>query len=300
VRAQLGQRDKFLVGLRYSGRYLGEIESIYNEYGLPRELTRLIFVESMFAPRVRSKSGASGIWQFMPRTGLLYLRINDIVDERNDPLISTHASAKLLRHNYNELGTWPLAINAYNAGRGRMKQAVKKLGTKDITRIIRNFNHRSYGFASRNFFLEYLAALDIVEHAEDYFGPIEYDKPLRYEVLKCSYHISLPNVARLAGISIETMGELNPALSAKVMSGKRLIPMGFAIRVPEGSGEFFLAAAARAPKSRTGPLRHVVGRGETLNSIGSMYGVPPADIRKANRNIRRRPRRGQKIVIPFE
>lgn len=300
VRAQVGQSDKFLAGLRYSGRYLGEIEAIYEKYGLPRELTRLIFVESMFNTTAKSKSGASGIWQFMPQTGRLYLRINDIIDERNDPLIATHASAKLLRYNYNELGTWPLAINAYNAGRGRLQQAVNRLGTKDIAAIIRNFRHPAYGFASRNFFPEFLAALDVVEHAEKYFGPIDYDEPLKYEEVRSSCHISLPDVARLTGIPFETIQELNPAFGARVTSGKKLVPIGFAIRIPPGKGELFLAMAARAPKSRTGQLKHVVERGDTLDSIAAMYGVTPADIRTANRNIGRNPRRGQTIVIPFE
>jgi len=300
VRAQRGQGDKFITGLQFSGRYLGEIESIIEEYGLPRELTRLIFVESMFNTKARSFANAGGIWQFMPGTGRLYLRINELMDERYDPLTATHAAAMLLRHNYNALGTWPLAINAYNTGRGRMQQAVKRLGTRDIGYIIKKFQHRSYGFASRNFFLEFLAALYVAEHFDEFFGEIEFDEPLRYEVVRSTYHISLPDVARVSRIPMETLEELNPAFSARVRSGKKLLPKGFSVRVPEGRGDIFLASAARAPKSRTGPLKHVVKRRETLNSIASMYGVIQSEIRKANRNVRRRPRRGQVLVIPFD
>ncbi|MBT3181337.1 MAG: transglycosylase SLT domain-containing protein [Deltaproteobacteria bacterium] len=299
VRAQYGQKDKFISGLKYSGRYLGEIEDIYEEYGLPRELTRLIFVESMFNPKARSFVGASGLWQFMPNTGKLYLRINDIVDERNDPLTATRASAKLLRHNFNDLKTWPLAINAYNAGRGRLSQAVKRLGTRDIAKIVKNFKHSAYGFASRNFFMEFLAALEIVENVDNYFGQIQYDKPLRYEVVKSSYHLSLPNVAKLSGIPMDELLEYNAGFTAKVASGKQLVPIGFPIRVPEGKGDFFLAAAARAPKSRTGDIKHVVKKGESLNTIASMYGVDPDKLQKINKGIRRKPSRGQIIRIPF-
>lgn len=300
VRAQTGQRDKFIAGLKYSGRYLGEIEDIYRQYGLPMELTRLIFVESMFNTKAKSSAGASGIWQFMPGTGRLFLKMNSIVDERNDPIAATHASARLLRQNYDALGSWPLAVNAYNTGRGRMSQAATRLGTNDIARIIRGFHHSAYGFASRNFFLEYLAAMEIVEHAERYFGPISYDEPMRYEEVRSSYHISLPDVARVAGIPIETVEELNPGFTPGVMSGRTLVPQGVAIRVPEGSGEAFLLAAARAPKSRAGSMKHVVQGGETLSSIAEMYGVSADDIRRANRGIHRNPHQGQTIEIPFK
>jgi membrane-bound lytic murein transglycosylase D len=267
---------------------------------MPRELSRLIFVESMFNLKAKSSVGASGIWQFMPQTGKLYLRMNKIVDERNDPIAATHASIKLLRHNYNELGTWPLAINAYNAGRGRLKQAVQTLGTKDIAKIVKNFKHRAYGFASRNFFPEYLAALEVAENPEKYFGPISYDDPLRFEMVRTAYHISLPSVAGVSGIPLEELLELNPGFSSKVISGDQLIPIAYPIKVPEGKGSIFIAAAARAPKSQRGSIRHVVAPNETVNSIAWMYGIDPTRIRQANANIRRNPSKGEIIVIPFD
>ncbi len=298
VRAQLGQRDKFIPGLAYSGRYLGEIESIFESYGLPKELTRIIFVESMFNPRATSSVGASGVWQFMRSTGKLYLNINDIVDERNDPIKATHAAARLLTRNYQSLGSWPLAVNAYNAGRGRLEQAVAAMGTNDIARIIRGFSHPAYGFASRNFFLEYLAAYDAAEHADKFFGKIQYDRPLRYEAVRAPCHMSLPDVARISRISMEEISEMNPAFTSAVISGRKLLPAGYEIRVPEGKGELFLASAARAPRSSTGPLHHVVKTGETLPSIAAMYGVTPASILKSNRHVGRQLSPGQSLEIP--
>ncbi len=301
VRAQYGQRDKFIAGLIYSGQWLGEIERIFTEeYGLPRELTRLIFVESMFNPRAGSSVGATGLWQFMRSTGKLYLNINTLVDERYDPIAATHGAAKLLRHNENELGTWPLALNAYNTGRGRMQQAVKRHGTNDIAHIIKNFEHRSYGFASRNFVPEFLAALDVAEHTQEHFGPIAYDEPLRYDLTRLDYHISLPDVARIARIPMEEIIELNLSLRASVIEGKQLVPIGYPLRVPKGKGTLFAAAASRAPKSTRGALTHKVGRNETIFSIAQMYRVEVDQIRSANPGVGRRPRRGQVIKIPFE
>lgn len=298
VRAQTGQRDKFVQGLAESGKYLGEIETIFETYGLPKELTRIIFVESMFNTKAVSSAGASGIWQFMPETGGLYLSITDIADERNDPLKATHAAARLLRHNYEALGSWPLAINAYNAGRGRLKQATEQLGTKDIGTIMRRFKHKAYGFASRNFYLEFLAAYEVAEHAERYFGDIEHASPLECEVVRSHYHLSLPHVAKLSGISIEELHKLNPSFSRKVIGGETLLPSGIEIRIPGTRGDVFLAAAARAPKSRTGSIYHIVRNGETISSIAAAYGVSPMAIRQSNESIGRHLYGGQKLIIP--
>ena len=105
----IAHREKFEQAIKRSGRYLPLMESIFaREYNLPVELTRLPFVESSFNIRARSKVGASGIWQFMRSTGKLFLKINDGVDERNDPIRATEAAAKLLKMNFGSLKSWPL------------------------------------------------------------------------------------------------------------------------------------------------------------------------------------------------
>src|SRR5690606_22709448 len=114
LRFQLGLKDRFLDGVKLSGEYLPFMDRIFIEHGLPFELTRLPIVESRYNAKARSKVGASGIWQFMPRTGADFMMINDAVDERNDPLRATEAAAKLLSINYKTLGNWPLAVTAYN------------------------------------------------------------------------------------------------------------------------------------------------------------------------------------------
>lgn len=300
VRAQRGQRDKFREALERSGAHLGEIESIFAAYGLPRELTRLIFVESMFDVNAGSSAGARGIWQFMPGTGKHYLRMNRYVDERLDPIAATNAAARLLLKNYEELGSWPLALNAYNTGRGRMRQAVEQVGTREIGAIMRRFQHPGYQFASRNFFLEFLAALDVAEHGYRYFGEVAHQPPLRFELVRPGYHLSLPDVAHAARIPVEELIALNPGLTRPVREGRTLLPLGFPLRVPEGRGELFLAAAARTPKSHRGPLKHRVVRGETLATIADLYGVTVANLMKANSGVGRRPRRGETIVVPFD
>jgi membrane-bound lytic murein transglycosylase D len=170
VRAQRGIMERFTNGLRTSRLYLPEMERIFRAEGLPVELTRLPLIESCFDIGAYSKVGAAGIWQFMPATARLYMEVNDAVDERRDPIASTYGAARYLTRAYQRLGTWPLAITSYNHGQNGIARAIDEMGTTDIVRIIHYYDGPSFGFASRNFYAEFLAALDIEKHQEAYLG----------------------------------------------------------------------------------------------------------------------------------
>lgn len=171
IRAQVGQKNKFQDGIIASRKFLPRIEKIFAEYGVPKEVSRLPFVESMFNTKAYSRSRAAGIWQLMPATAKIFgLRVTKKVDERYDPVKSTYAAAKHLLRDYNRLGSWSLAINAYNAGPGRLADAIDQVGTGDIAKIIKNYYHPAYGFAARNFYPCFLAALDVYENRNEYFG----------------------------------------------------------------------------------------------------------------------------------
>ena len=106
-------------------------------------------------------------------TGKRWLRVDGTVDERLDPYKSTLAAAQFLNINYSILGTWPLALTAWNHGAGGMRKAKEELGTDDITTIIRNYQGRTFGFASRNFYVSFLAALEVDRNAERFFGRLD-------------------------------------------------------------------------------------------------------------------------------
>ncbi|MCG8458932.1 MAG: transglycosylase SLT domain-containing protein, partial [Holophagales bacterium] len=124
MRTQTCLRNRFAEAIERSGYYMVEMERIFRRHDLPVELTRLPFVESLFQWWARSSAAAGGIWQFMPGTARLYMEMNAEVDERFDPLTATDGAARLLGENHAALGTWPLAITAYNHGRYGMKRAV--------------------------------------------------------------------------------------------------------------------------------------------------------------------------------
>ena len=266
VRSQTGIGEKFRQGIQISGRYLDEMEAIFRQAGLPVELTRLPLVESTFNIDAYSKAGAAGVWQFIRSTGRLFMRVDGLIDERRDPLLSARAAAKLLKANYERLGTWPLAITAYNHGQAGMARAVRKLGTTDIARIIRSYKSRRFGFASRNFYPEFLAALEVEKNATAYFGEIKRDAPFRYDEVALDGYLSLGVAARCANIATERLIEFNPALGRSIRRGRRFIPSGYRLRLPDGTADYFRRQYAALDINS-----HTVQPGQTLDIIAQRY-----------------------------
>jgi membrane-bound lytic murein transglycosylase D len=175
IHTQRGIKERFRGGIIRSGRYVDQFQTVFEAQGLPKELALLPLVESSFT-NARSKVGAAGIWQFMRSTGRLYMKVNSKVDERLDPMKSTRAAAKLLSGNFDALGAWPLAITAYNHGRGGMLRAQSEHGD-DMATIIREYDGKTFGYASMNFYTEFLAAVEVYQNYAQYFGELALDRP---------------------------------------------------------------------------------------------------------------------------
>jgi membrane-bound lytic murein transglycosylase D len=286
IRGQLGQKDRFLAGLKRSGRYIGKIKEIFRDGGLPEELTALPHVESSFNYEAYSSAGAAGIWQFTRSTGRLFMQIDYVVDERRDPILSTVAAARLLRRNYESLGSWPLAIIAYNHGLGGMKKAKERMGN-DVTDVINGYQSRIFGFASKNFYCEFLAALEIVRDHKRYFGDIEFEKSVDYDIFKVDSYLDIIGVSRHTGVSIDAIKSLNPALRPPVFAARRYIPKGFELKVPKGKVSDIYTVYASLPKvvkketQKHSPW-HLVEAGDTISSIARRYKITTAAIMDMN------------------
>jgi membrane-bound lytic murein transglycosylase D len=239
LRGQRGLRERFAEGIRVSRRYLPEMERIFRDEGLPLELTRLPLIESCFNLHAYSKVGAAGIWQFMPKTGRLFMRVDNLVDERRDPLASTRAAAQFLGRVHDMLGSWPLAVTAYNHGPDGMARAAEEVGTTDIAAIVRDYHGKAFGFASRNFYVEFLAALDVEREYQKYFGDLPVDPPLRLHEHRLDRPLAIEAAARLARTDRTELAMLNPALSSVVVSGRRAIPSGYRLRLPDAGRNGF-------------------------------------------------------------
>jgi membrane-bound lytic murein transglycosylase D len=305
VRWQRGLRERFAEGVAYSGRYQPHVERIFREEGVPLELTYLPFVESMYNVRAYSSVGAAGVWQFMPGTGRLFMRVDATVDERLDPIRAARAAARLLRQNFESLGTWPLAVTAYNHGPYGMKNAVRTMGTRDIERIVKGYTGRGFGFASRNFYTEFLAALDVRRNFAEHFGDVRPDPPLAFDEVRLPSAARTSTLARTLAVPVEALWDLNPSLTPRARREDRALPAGHALRLPPGTAGRWgtalavLRAAPAEPVARAAADSYVVRRGDTLSAIAARHDVSLSELRTANGlGGRSLIRPGQRLRIP--
>ena len=302
VRFQLGQSDRFREGIVRSGAWREHIAATFKKMGLPTELAALPHVESSFNTYAYSKVGAAGMWQFMRGTGRRFMRIDAAVDERLDPYRATEAAASFLEQNYIVLGSWPLAVTAYNHGPGGMKRAQEQLGTSDIVTVVRKYNSRSFGFASRNFYVAFLAALEIDSDPDKFFGPIRRNPNDTSLVLEVPAFVPASRLATVLELDREELRRLNPSLLPSVWRGARHVPRGFELRVPNtidltavvsqlSGGEHYDAQVAET--------QHRVRSGESLSAIATRYSTSIAAIAELN-NLDRpyRIRAGQVLALP--
>jgi Transglycosylase SLT domain len=175
LRVQQGLREQFRTALLRSRYYRPTMDRVFARAGLPPRLVALASVESGFSARVRSSAGALGIWQFTRGTGREFLKITRYRDDRLDPVRATEAAARLLQSNYEALGSWPLAITAYNYGTAGTKRAASEYDS-DFMKMVRNYNGPRFGFAVRNYYAEFLAADQVDRFQAKYFPGIESDE----------------------------------------------------------------------------------------------------------------------------
>jgi len=301
IRFQSGIRSRFAEGLVRSWTYLPEIERLFAAVGLPRELTLLPHIESSFNHRAYSHAGAAGLWQFTRGTGQRFLRIDHRVDERLDIRLSTIAAAKLLREHYEDLGTWPLAITAYNHGPNGMKQAVATVGTKDFGTIVERYRGPLFGFASKNFYAEFLAAVEVVRHYRQYFPDLTPDRspPVRMAEGGASritppvrtvaaappprqeYRVqpgdTLSTIARRFGTTAPTLAVLNS------LQQRDMLKPGQALVLPPGASSQEVVAGSTPPRGTPEPAKRPAPTAPTTppavrrTAVAKVYQVRPGD-----------------------
>ncbi len=234
IRAQNGLSNRFERGYQLSGAHDQEIKARLKREGLPEELIAIVFVESLFYSSSMSHAGAAGIWQFMRRTAKEFMRVNPLVDERYDPLIATESAIQYLKGAYAKLESWPLAITSYNHGRAGMMRAVVRVNSRDIADVLKYYQSPSFKFASRNYYAEFLAALDVYNNAEQIFSKVKPVPDWAYDVIELPKPIFVQDLLSSRLIDKDWLVQYNPALTANARAGKEVIPQGFKIRIPEG------------------------------------------------------------------
>ena len=275
VHAQRGIKERFRSGIIRSGRYLSYFEQVFEEVGVPTIITLLPLIESSYQNRAYSSAGAAGIWQFTRSTGRLYMRVVRGRDDRLNPAIATRSAARLLKSNYEKLGSWPLAISAYNHGRAGMARAQSRHGS-NLPTIIGNYRSRTFGYASKNFYAEFVAAVNVYQNHEKYFGLLALDptedfsnvptqlarrRPVldsgvdgaRYRV---QYGDTLGGIANRYGTSVRRLMDLNGLPTDTIFAGETL-----------------LVSISGAPVTPPSDGRYRVRWGDTLSEIAIRFGV---------------------------
>jgi len=305
VRFQLGQADRFKRGLVRSGRWLPFIKNEFKTLGIPVELAALPHVESSFRSDAKSHAGAAGLWQFTRSTGRRFMRIDHVVDERLDPFLATRAAGLLLKDNHKITGTWPLALTAYNHGAGGMRRAIKATGGTDISKIVREYKGRTFGFASRNFYNAFLAAKAIDAQPAKYFGELTRDSAMEIQEVKLPSYYTAKGLMTAFGLKNNIFKSLNPALQPTIWANSKYVPKGYRLRVPVSASAAHsnhliasIPADERGRKQKA-DVSYKVKRGDSLSKIAQRFKVSSGQLvainhLKSKHNIRI----GQVLKLP--
>lgn len=303
VRIQVGQADRVREGLIRAGRYFDAMKQILRDHDLPESFVYLPIVESGFNTQAESHLGATGMWQFMRSTGKQYdLKIDAYMDERRDPLKATTAAAQLLSYNYEKIESWPLAITAYNHGLQGMFNAVKAVGSAEIDVIIEEYSGSRFKFASRNFYPEFLAAVDVGTRYLEYFGELDLEAPLPLTQITLDHYVLASTLEKYTPLTAADIKELNPAIHSSAFNSGNYVPKGASLNIPVQHAAAFATAYAAIPdtlKLQAITVRHRVRKGETLSTIAQKYGTRTTTL--ANLNNISNPskiRIGQVLEVP--
>lgn len=235
LRAQRGLRERFKRGLEISGRYDSLMKRVFRQSGLPEDLAYLPHVESSFQAHARSSAGAVGIWQFTLAAARTFMNVDAALDERLDPVASARGAARYLSHAHSKLGSWPLAITSYNHGIGGMQRARDRFGD-DFLGILKHYDHPQFGFASRNFYAEFLAARDVATHPEHFFPEgIRYEEPLNWDRVVLRQDVPVSAIAHYYATEKWQLIAMNVAWTEAAKTDRVPLPAGTEVWLPPGT-----------------------------------------------------------------
>jgi len=269
--------NTLLHSFQRSGRYKAMIQRVMAEEGVPQDLIYLAVAESGFQPRaLNRKSGAGGMWQFMPR-GPYGLARTSYVDERFDPEKSTRAYARYMKFIYDQLGDWYLSMAGYDWGAGNVQHAVQKTGYADFWELYKRNNLPG---ETKNYVPEILAAIIIANHPTQYgFDDLTLDPPVLTDTVTINYSADLRLVSDIVGAPLDELVALNPSLLRTVTPPDA----SFDLHLPAGTATLFQDRVALIPEGKRNAWRyHRVAQEDTLASVAREYRISSAELASAN------------------
>ncbi len=312
------KKDKLETMLGLSDYYFPLIEEILDYYDLPIELKYMAVIESALNPRAVSRVGATGMWQFMYRTGRAYgLTINSLVDERRDPIKATHAAARYLKDMYNIYHDWTLVIAAYNCGPGNVNKAIRRTGGKrDYWEIYYYLPRETRGYVPA--FIA--AAYSMNYYSKHNLKPQPIQMPLTTDTLLVRDDLHLKQVSEVLNIPIQQIRDLNPQYKRDIIPGKSrpltlMIPIQYTTEFIDLQDSIYAykdsiffnsenvtvnptksTYVAQAPSGKV-KLYYTVKSGDNLGYIAEWYKVGLSSLRYWNGISRSTIRVGQKLVV---
>ena len=292
---KMPSKASHILGL--SSYYLPIFEEIFDYYGLPKELKAMAIIESALNPVAVSRARAKGMWQFMYRTALQYnLKINSYVDERLDPIASTHAAAKYLRDSYTIFGDWFLAISSYNCGVGNVNKAIRRAGSRDFWKIYPYLPRETRGYVP-----SFIAAMYMLEYYKEHnLRPAQFNLPAHVDTFKVNKNLHFEQISAVIGIPVDELKNYNPQYIQNIIpgnSGDHILQLPFNYTVPfvEKEKEVYAykdsvyfnpitkeSIRKNAATSNGGDQIHIVKRGETLGHIAMKYHVSVKNLMRWN------------------
>ncbi len=270
-------RGTIVASLQRAGRYKAMIQKVLKEEGVPQDLLYQAVAESGFKTHaVNPKSGAAGMWQFMPFDGY-GLEKSSWYDERFDPEKATHAYARNIKKMYAQLGDWYLAMAAYNWGTGNVQKAVQRTGYVDFWELYRRNNLPQ---ETKNYVPIMLAVAIMAKNPQQYgLDKIVPDAAVLPDTVMTNYSASLPLVADITGASLTTIEELNPSL----LRGRTPPSETYALHLPAGTATLYNERIAKVPEDKRASWRfHVLHTGETLDEVAHMFHTTASEIAFTN------------------
>ncbi|MBC7390728.1 MAG: transglycosylase SLT domain-containing protein [Opitutaceae bacterium] len=300
--------------LQRQSLYIPTFEKYLALNKMPDELKYLTIVESGLNPKALSRSGALGLWQFIPSTGKwMGLRIDSHFDERMNVEKSTEAACKYLKSLYNSFGDWQLALAAYNCGPGVVGRVVKKYGKKDFWKLYNYLPAETRSYVPQFIAVTYLMNF----HKEHNLYPEYYEYPMAYDTVSVSQYVNIDILCKHMGICSEDIFSLNPEIKRNYIPNSE---SKYVLRYPIDKSDFFrqnrhwlldsisesVSEIVELNKRLTTPVintvigkrtYHKVSRGQTLNMVAATYRVSVSQIKSWNHLKGHKLKAGQRLVI---
>ncbi len=322
IRVYTGKRRELVeVVLGLSAYYFPIFDEIFDYHGIPLELKYCSVIESALNPRAVSRARATGIWQFMYGTGRMYgLTINSLVDERRDPVKSTHAAARFMKDLYRIYGDWTLVIAAYNCGPGNVNKAIRRSGgKKDFWDIYYYLPRETRGHVPA-----FIAAAYTMNYYQAHgLFPRPVDLPIPSDTIMVHDNLHLAQVSGVLGIPLQMLRDINPQYKHDIIPGKE---KPYALKIPVQYSMQFLALedsifayrdslyfnprkATRSPSYYTSKyvpkppsanmetVTYTIKSGDNLGYIASWFHVRVSDLKYWNNIYGTTIRSGKKLIV---